>query len=113
MSFDEDAVRIMVFLSEDDRHHHHGLHEMLLNRALELGIVGASVWRGIEGFGPSGRVRTARFPDANTGLPLVLEVIDTEDHVDEFLRTVSELAPGSLVTKESVRLSRTPSPVGP
>jgi hypothetical protein len=113
VSFDENAVRITVFLSEDDRYHHHGLHEVLLNRALEIGIVGASVWRGIEGFGPSGRVRTARFPDANTGLPLVVEVIDTDEHVDEFLRAVSELAPGSLVTRETVRLSRMSSSVGP
>jgi PII-like signaling protein len=108
VSFDEDAVRIMIFLSEDDRHHHHGLHEVLLNKALESGIVGASVWRGIEGFGPSGRVRTLRFPDANTGLPLVVEVIDSAERVEEFLSTVSELAPGSLVTKEAIRLSRTP-----
>lgn len=101
----------MVFLSEDDRHDHHGLHEALLNKALEMGIVGASVWRGIEGFGPSGRVRTTRFPDANTGLPLVVEVIDRAGHVDEFLRAVSELAPGSLVTKETVHLSRMSSVV--
>jgi PII-like signaling protein len=111
MSFDEEAIRIMVFLSEDDRHHHHGLHEVLLNKALEIGIVGATVWRGIEGFGPSGRVRTTRFPDANTGLPLVVEVIDASGHTDEFLRIVSELAPDSLVTKEKVQLSRMSSPI--
>lgn len=105
MSFDRDAVRVMVYLSEDDRHHHHGLHDSLLKRALEIGIVGASVWRGIEGFGPSGRVRTARFPDANTGLPLVVEVIDDAEHIEQFLCVVSELAPWSLVTKEIVKLS--------
>ena len=106
MAFEEEAVRIMIFLSEDDRHHHHGLHEALLNTALEHGIVGASVWRGIEGFGPTGRVRTLRFPDANTGLPLVVEVIDSPERIEEFLRTVRELAPDSLVTKETIHLSR-------
>jgi uncharacterized protein len=109
MSFDEDAIRVTIFLSEDDRHHHHGLHEVILNKALESGIVGGSVWRGIEGFGPSGRVRTLRFPDANTGLPLVVELIDSAERIEEFLRTVGELAPGSLVTKEPIRLSRTPA----
>ncbi len=109
MSFDEQAIRVTVFLSEDDRHHHHGLHEILLQKAIELGIAGASVWRGIEGFGPTGRVRTSRFPDANTGLPLVVEVIDRVDRTDQFLRVVSELAPGSLVTKEPVQLSRSGS----
>jgi uncharacterized protein len=75
-------------------------------RALEIGITGASVWRGIEGFGPSGSVRTARFPDANTGLPLVVEVIDNAARIEEFLLAVADLASGSLVTKETIRLSR-------
>ena len=111
MSFDEEAVRIMIFLSEDDRHHHHGLHEVLLKRALDQGVIGASVWRGIEGFGTSGRVRTMRFPDAITGLPLAVEFIDKADRMEEFLATVAELAPGSLVTKESILLSRSaPTP---
>ena len=106
MSFDEEAVRIMIFLSEDDRHHHHGLHEVLLKEALNQGGGGASVWRGIEGFGTSGRVRTMRFPDANTGLPLAVEFIDNAERIEDFLRTVADLAPGSLVTKETIRLSR-------
>ncbi|MFZ0767772.1 MAG: DUF190 domain-containing protein [Acidimicrobiales bacterium] len=101
----------MIFLTEDDRHHHHGLHEILLNEARAAGVIGASVWRGIEGFGPSGNVRTLRFPDANTGLPLVVELIDSAETIERFLDKVSELAPGALVTKESIRITRTPSPL--
>lgn len=111
MSSDEEAVRVTVFLSEDDRDHHHGLHEVLLKKALEMGVMGATVWRGIEGFGPSGRVRTSRFPDANSGLPLVVEIVDHVDHAETFLRSVSDVAPNSLVIKERVqlrRLSRSP-----
>jgi hypothetical protein len=106
VSFDEEALRITIFLSEDDRIHHHGVHDALLDAARTSGICGASVWRGIEGFGTSRRIRTNRFPDANSGLPLVVELIDSPERMESFLPTISELAPGSLVTKELIRISR-------
>lgn len=99
------ATRIVVFLSEDDRSGHHGLHETLLNRAREDGLAGATVWRGIEGFGASGRIRTSRFPDAMTGLPVTVELVDTPERIEAFLPVVKELAPGSFVTREEVRVT--------
>jgi PII-like signaling protein len=95
----------MVFLSEDDRVGHHGLHIELLNRAREDGLAGATVWKGIEGFGSSGRFRTARFPDAVVGLPLALELVDSAERIDAFLAVIKELAPGSFVTREQVEMS--------
>lgn len=106
MSVETVGIRLMVFLSEDDRLGHHGLHEVLLNRAREDGIAGATVWRGIEGFGASGHLRTARFPDANLGLPLALEVIDLPERIEAFLPTILELAPHSFVTKEQILVRR-------
>jgi PII-like signaling protein len=100
------ATRIMIFLSEDDRVGHHGLHEALLDRAREDGMAGATVWRGIEGFGASGHIRTARFPDADIGLPLTVEVIDLPERIEAFLPVVKQMAPGSLVTKEQVHMTR-------
>jgi PII-like signaling protein len=111
MPVDESATRLMVFLSEDDRQHHRWLHEILLNQARESGIVGATVWRGIEGFGPSGRVRTSRFPDANVGLPIAVELIDSAERIENFLAVVHELAPGSFVTSEQVHVIRGHSPI--
>lgn len=109
MPVTEAATRIVVFLSEDDRAGHRGLHEVIVQRAREEGMAGASVWRGIEGFGGSGKIRTARFPDAASGLPLAVELVDAPERIEAFLSVVHELAPGSLVTKESVtsvRLAR-------
>ena len=106
MPVTEVATRVVVFLSEDDRVAHRGLHEALLNRAREDGIAGATVWRGIEGFGASGRLRTARFPDTATGLPLALEVIDAPERIDAFLEVVRELAPGCFVTRDQVQVTR-------
>jgi PII-like signaling protein len=100
------ATRVMVFFSEDDKIGHRGLHLVLLERARDEGLAGATVWRGIEGFGASGAIRTSRFPDAATGLPLVLELIDTPERVEAFLPVLHELAPGALITREQVEITR-------
>jgi uncharacterized protein len=111
MSVDEVGTRIVIFLSEDDRTGHRGLHEALLERAREDGMAGATVWKGVEGFGSSGHIRTNRFADLVTGMPVALEVIDLPERIEAFLPTVRELAPGSLVTKEQVHMTRiTPTP---
>lgn len=107
MPADETATKVTIFLSEDDRLHHHGLHEEIMQRAKDSGVIGATVWRAIEGFGQSGRVRTSRFPDAGTGLPLIVELIDSPERIEGFLVTVHELAPGSLVTMEQVQVIKT------
>ncbi len=106
MAVDTPGVRLMVFLTEDDRSGHRSLSEALLERAREDGMAGATIWRGVEGFGSSGRLRTTRFSDVSIGLPLVLEVVDVAERVEAFLAVVTRLAPGALVTREPVRLLR-------
>jgi PII-like signaling protein len=100
------GTRLVVFLTEDDRTAHRETCNVLLDRAREEGLAGATVWRGIEGFGRSGRVRTSRFPDTAAGLPLAVEFIDQDDQIEDFLPVIHELAPGALVTSERVRISR-------
>ena len=100
------ATRVMIFLSEDDRVGHHGLYDELLNRAREDGLAGATVWKGIEGFGSSGHFRTNRFPDAVVGLPVAIELVDSSERIEAFLPIVAELAPGSFVTREAVEITR-------
>jgi PII-like signaling protein len=102
----EIATRLMVFLSEDDRAGHRSLPEVILDRARQEGLAGATIWRGIEGFGASGQIRTARFPDSCSGLPVVLELIDLPDRIEAFIPVLRTLAAGSLITREQVQLSR-------
>jgi PII-like signaling protein len=106
----EVGTRIMIFLSEDDRLGRRGLHEAILDRAREDGMAGATVWKGIEGFGASGHIRTARFPDANIGVPLAVEVIDLPERIEAFLPVVTKMAPGSFVTREQVQMMRSGAP---
>jgi PII-like signaling protein len=106
MRTERDGTRVVVFLTEDDRAGHHGLYQVILDRALADGIAGATLSRGIEGFGSSGNIRTNRFPDSTTGLPLLLELVDSPERIEAFLPVLAELAPRSLVTREPVRMSR-------
>jgi PII-like signaling protein len=96
------ATRLVVFLTEDDRFGHHGADAELLERARRAGIAGATVWRGVEGFGASGHLRTTRFPDIAEGLPLALEVVDAPERVDAFLAEIRQVVPGAFVTREAV-----------
>ncbi|MDA8263121.1 MAG: DUF190 domain-containing protein [Actinomycetota bacterium] len=106
MAETELATRLVVFLTEDDRTGHRSLYETLLKLAREQGLAGATVWRGVEGFGSAGIVRTSRFPDAASGLPIMLEIIDLPEKVDRFLDELGRIAPGAFATRESVRVSR-------
>lgn len=112
MAVTQRATRITVFLSEDDRSGRHALHDELLRRAKATGMAGGTIWRAVEGFGPSGRIRTARFPDAGTGLPVAIELVDSDDRIEAFLSVVHDVAPGSFVTREEVRTIRFASPGG-
>ncbi len=101
-----DAKRLMVFLTEDDRVDHRSAADVLLRRAHDVGLSGATVWRGVEGFGRSGHLRAARLPDLARGLPLLFDVIDLEEAIDGFLPAIAEAVPGALVVTQPVRVSR-------
>jgi len=100
----DDATKLTIFLREDDTVQHVALFEVILREAKEFGLRGATVWRGIEGFGVSGQVHSNRFPDANDDLPIIVELIDSPEQIDRFLSSLHVLTAASLVTKESVRL---------
>ena len=91
-----------MFLSEDDRVGHRAAHEFLLEEARTQGVAGGTVWRGIEGFGSSGRLRTTRLPDVAEGLPVAFEIIDEPEKVDAFVSTVVAVAPRALIVRDEV-----------
>lgn len=106
-----DATRLTIYLTEDDRVGHRWAWEALVEAAREGGLAGATVWRGVEGFGRRGYVRSSRFVDAAEGLPLAVELIDRDERIDRFLPAVARLVAGALVVRERVRvLPRRPAP---
>ena len=106
----EDGVLLRIFIGESDRAPggHRALYEALIERAHEAHLAGATVVRGHIGFGRHSRVHSAKFLELSTGLPIVVEIIDTADKVKAFLPVVEELVAEGLVTVDDVRMTRYP-----
>lgn len=93
---------LSVFIGEFDRYHHHSLADAILQLAREEGLAAATVIRGIEGFGPSGRLRTTRLLSSSDDLPIVIQIVDEAHRIETFLRIVDRMIPEGLVTVEDV-----------
>ena len=96
------ARRLTVYLGESDTWHHKPLYSELVHRAHAAGLAGASVLRGIEGFGTSSRIHTSRLLSLSEDLPVVVVVIDEPDRIDAFLPQVEEVVAEGLVTLDDV-----------
>jgi PII-like signaling protein len=96
------AVRLTVYVGESDQHGHHPLYTEIVHRARDAGLAGATVLRGLEGFGASQVVHTARLLTFSEDLPMVVVLIDTAEHIDAFLPVLDELVTEGLVVREDV-----------
>ena len=109
---DGEQVLMRIFFGESDRWEHRPLHAALLELFRSRGLAGATVLRGVAGFGADSVVHTANILRLSAGLPLVIEVIDSQEHLDSVLPAVDKMMRGGLITMEKVRVlkyDRTPS----
>jgi uncharacterized protein len=104
MHLTEDAVLLRIFISEGDRWHHQPLYEAIVLQAREAHLAGATVLRGPLGFGKSSVLHTAKILRLSMELPLVIEIVDTEEKIRSFLPRLDEMMKGGLVTLEKVRV---------
>jgi len=105
------ALRLTVLIGEGDTVNHRPLYAEIVHRAHAAGLAGASVFRGIEGFGASSRVHTTRLLSLGEDLPVVVIVVDTEERVRAFLPQLDGLVTGGLVTLEPCEIvTRTDRP---
>ncbi|MGW7821188.1 DUF190 domain-containing protein [Streptomyces puniciscabiei] len=100
------ALRLTVYIGEDDTWHHKPLYSEIVHRAHAAGLAGASVFRGIEGFGASSRIHTSRLLSLSEDLPVAVVVVDTEERVRAFLPQLDELVDEGLVTLEECKVVR-------
>lgn len=104
---DGEQVLVRIFVGESDQWHRRPLYRVLVERLRAEGFAGATVFRGIEGFGARSIVHTANILDLSADLPVVIEVVDTEEHVARLLPILDEMVEGGvLVTLERVRVVR-------
>jgi PII-like signaling protein len=100
------ALRLTVFVDEDDTWHHRPLFSEIVHRAHKAGLAGASVFRGVEGFGASSLIHTTRLLSLAEHLPVAVVIVDTEERVRAFLPQLDELIVEGLVTVEEVEVVR-------
>lgn len=98
------ARRLTIYIGESDTWHHKPLYTELVHRAHVAGIAGASVMRGIEGFGASQRIHTSRILSLSEDLPVAVVMVDTDENITAFLPQVEELVTEGLVTVEDVHV---------
>ena len=98
MEIPRDAVLLRIFIGESDRWHHRPLHEAIVLKARELHLAGATVTRGLMGFGKASRLHTAKILRLSMDLPLVIEIVDSEEKINAFLPVLDEMVGGGLVT---------------
>ncbi|MGW5972264.1 MULTISPECIES: DUF190 domain-containing protein [unclassified Streptomyces] len=98
------ALRMTVFVDDTDTWHHRPLYTEIVHRAHEAGLAGASVFRGVEGFGASSIVHTTRLLSMADDLPAAVVIVDEEDRIRAFLPQLDELAIEGLVTLEEVQV---------
>ncbi len=99
-----DAKLIRIFIGESDRWHGRPLYEQVVERARAAGLAGATVLRGIHGFGAHSRIHTAKVLRLSEDLPIVIEIVDQPDRIDRFLPELDELIAEGLVTIENVHV---------
>ncbi len=108
---DGEQVLMRIFFGESDRWEHKPLHAALLDLFRSRGLAGATVLRGVASFGADSVVHTANILRLSADLPLVIEVIDSQEHLDAVLPDVDKMMRGGLITMEKVRVlkyDRTP-----
>jgi PII-like signaling protein len=102
MNIPREALLLRIFLGEDDRYRHQPLYEAIVMKAREFHLGGATVLRGPMGFGHSSRLHTAKIVRLSEDLPIVIELVDSEEKINAFLPILETMMGGGLVTLEKV-----------
>src|SRR5579859_4852023 len=104
MQIPTEAVLLRIFIGESDRWQHQPLYEAIVLKAREQHLAGATVLRGPMGFGKSSRLHTAKILRLSMDLPVVIEIVDSEEKIQAFLPSLDSMMGGGLVTLEKVRV---------
>ena len=102
MQIPDQAVLLRIFIGESDRWEHKPLYEAIVLKAREAHLAGATVLRGPMGFGKASRLHTAKILRLSMDLPIVIEIVDSEENINAFLSVLKPMIGGGLVTLEKV-----------
>jgi uncharacterized protein len=104
MALSRDAVLLRIFIGEDDKTDHKPLYEAIVLKAREMHLAGATVLRGPMGFGHSSVLHTTKIVRLSQDLPLVIEIVDSEEKINGFVDAIEGMMGSALVTTEKVKV---------
>lgn len=104
MVLPEQGVLLRIFIGEGDHHEGRPLYEWLVLQARDCGLAGATVLRGLEGFGANSRLHTAKVLRMSADLPVVVEIVDSREKIDAFMPLVDQAVEEGLATLEKVEI---------
>ncbi|HEX6201634.1 MAG TPA: DUF190 domain-containing protein [Thermoanaerobaculia bacterium] len=104
MKLPEQGTLLRIFIGESDQWHHRPLYEAIVLKARELHLAGATVLRGVMGYGATSRLHTAKVLRLSEDLPIVVEIVDSEEKIARLLPHLDEMVQEGLLTMEKVRV---------
>lgn len=104
MKIPENGQLLRIFIGESDHWHGQPLYEALILKARERGLAGATMMRGLMGYGANSRIHTAKLLRLSEDLPVVVEMVDSEEKISAFLPLIDEMVQEGLVTLEAVKV---------
>ena len=100
------AKLLRVIVGESDKVKHTPLYEVIVGEARKRHLAGATAWRGVLGFGRTARMRTSKLLDLSSDMPMVIEIVDTQERINSILPFLDEHVKEGLITMETVRVIR-------
>ena len=104
MTIPETGSLLRIFVGESDRHGHRPLYESIVLQAREAGLAGATVLRGVMGFGKHSTLHTAKILRLSEDMPMIIEIVDSLEKIEQFLPVLDELIKDGLVTIEEIKV---------
>jgi hypothetical protein len=104
MKIEGEAKLVRIFIGESDRWHGMPLYEAIVHKVREMGLAGATVLRGVEGFGANSRIHTAKILRLSEDLPVLIEIVDIEERIAEILPVLDGMIGEGLITLERVEI---------
>jgi PII-like signaling protein len=104
MDIPEEGSLLRIFVGESDRFDHRPLYEAIVLKAREHGLAGATVLRGVMGFGKNSVLHTAKILRLSEDMPMVIEIVDSSQKIQSFLPFLNEMVADGLVTLETVKV---------
>lgn len=110
MKLEGEGKLLRIFVGESDHYMKKPVYQVVVEEARKTGLAGATVLRGVEGFGAASRIHTARLLELSEDLPMVVEIVDTSEKIDDFLGKVEEIferaGSGGMITEEKATVIR-------